>query len=447
MKAQKIQLSDHFTFQRLIQFVLPSILMLLCASVYGIVDGVFVSNFVGKTQFAAINLVMPVLMSISAIGFMVGTGGSAIVSKTLGEGKKELANEYFSMLVVVAFVLGLAFSVTGNIFAPQISRLLGAEGELLSSCILYLRITFCSLPFFILQYVFQSFFIAAEKPKLSLCVNVLTGITNGVLDYVLIVVIPMGLAGAAIATAVGEVLAGTIPIIYFLRKNNNSVLRLTRFRLDFSVMKKAFLNGSSEMVTNLSASVVNILYNFQLMNFAGEDGVAAYGIVMYVNIIFISIFSGYSVGSAPIVSFHYGAENHSELKNMFRKSLAFMAGSGVMLLLVSQLFARQLVMIFAGHDAALMAMTVHGFRRYALAFLIMGFNVWGSSFFTALNNGGVSAAISFLRTFVFQILVLLILPRIIGIDGIWFAIVIAECLSLIVTGFFLIRKKGQYHYA
>lgn len=447
MKAQKIQLSDHFTFKRLIRFVLPSILMLLCASVYGIVDGVFVSNFVGKTQFAAINLVMPVLMSIGAIGFMVGTGGSAIVSKTLGEGKKELANEYFSMLVVVAFVLGLAFSVTGNIFAPQISRLLGAEGELLRSCILYLRITFCSLPFFILQYVFQSFFIAAEKPKLSLCVNVLTGITNGVLDYVLIVVIPMGLAGAAIATAVGEVLAGTIPIIYFLRKNNNSALRLTRFRLDFSVMKKAFLNGSSEMVTNLSASVVNILYNFQLMNFAGEDGVAAYGIVMYVNIIFISIFIGYSVGSAPIVSFHYGAENHSELKNMFRKSLVFMAGSGVMLLLVSQLFARQLVMIFAGHDAGLMAMTIHGFRRYALAFLIMGFNVWGSSFFTALNNGGVSAAISFLRTFVFQILVLLILPRIIGIDGIWFAIVIAECLSLLVTGFFLLRKKGQYHYA
>lgn len=442
----KIQLSDHFTFRRLIRFVLPSILMLLCASVYSIVDGVFVSNFVGKTQFAAINLVMPVLMCIGAIGFMVGTGGSAIVSKTLGEGKKELANEYFSMLVVAAFVLGAGFSIAGNILAPQISRLLGAQGELLHHCILYLRITFCSLPFFILQYVFQSFFIAAEKPKLSLCVNVLTGITNGVLDYVLIVVVPLGLAGAAIATATGEILAGTIPVIYFLRKNNGSILRLTRFQVDFGVLKKAFLNGSSEMVTNISTSIVNILYNFQLMNFAGENGVAAYGIVMYVNIIFVSIFMGYSVGSAPIVSFHYGAENRDELKNMFKKSLTFMAGAGILLVIVSQLFSRQLVMIFAGQDAELMEMTVHGFRRFALAFLLMGFNIWGSSFFTALNNGKVSAIISFLRTFVFQVLVLMILPRIIGIDGIWFSIVIAECFSLVVTGFFLIRKKEEYHY-
>lgn len=442
----KIQLSDHFTYKRLLRFILPSILMIICTSVYSIVDGFFVSNFVGKTQFAAINLVMPILMGVGTLGFMIGTGGSAIVSMVMGEGKKALANQYFSMLVYVAFALGVLISIAGFIFARPISTALGATGELLEGCVIYTRILFSSMPVFILQYVFQSFFVAAEKPGLSLKVNIIAGIINVVLDYVLIVVFPFGLAGAAIATAIGQVFGGIAPIIYFARKND-SLLRLTKAKVNVRVLLNTCINGSSEMITNISTSVVSILYNFQLMKFAGENGVAAYGIIMYVNIIFMAIFLGYSLGSAPIISYHYGAGNHPELKNLFRKSIKLLTISGVILVVLSEIFARPLVAIFASKDNELFAMTTHGFQIYAIAFIVMGFNVWGSAFFTALNNGLISATISFLRTLVFQIAVILVLPAILGIDGIWMAIVIAELLSLVVTTLFLNTQKKRYHYA
>lgn len=442
----RIQLSDHFTYKRLLHFVLPSILMIICTSVYSIVDGFFVSNFVGKTPFAAVNLIMPILMGVGTIGFMIGTGGSAIISKVMGEGKQEQANQYFSMLVYVAFLFGTLISIVGFIFIRPIADALGATGELLEDCVIYARILFCSMPVFILQYVFQSFFVAAEKPGLSLKVNVIAGITNAILDYVLIVVFPFGLAGAAIATAIGQIIGGIVPVIYFARKND-SPLRLTKTKFNGRVLLNTITNGSSEMITNLSSSVVNILYNFQLMKFAGENGVAAYGIIMYINIVFMAIFLGYSLGSAPIISYHYGAENHRELKNLFRKSLKLLAISGVILVILSEIFARPLVTIFASKDMELLAMATRGFQIYALAFIVMGFNVWGSAFFTALNNGIISAAISFLRTLVFQITVILILPAILGIDGIWMAIVIAELLSLFVTAAFLVTQKNRYHYA
>lgn len=442
----RIQLSDHFTYKRLLRFVLPSILMIICTSVYSIVDGFFVSNFVGKTSFAAVNLIMPILMGVGTIGFMIGTGGSAIVSKAMGEGKQEQANQYFSMLVYVAFLIGTLISIAGFIFIRPIASALGATGELLEDCVIYARILFCAMPVFILQYVFQSFFVAAEKPGLSLKVNVIAGITNAILDYVLIVVFPFGLAGAAIATAIGQIIGGIVPVIYFARKND-SPLRLTKTKFNGRVLLNTVSNGSSEMITNLSSSVVNILYNFQLMKFAGENGVAAYGIIMYINIIFMAIFLGYSLGSAPIISYHYGAENHKELKNLFRKSLKLLAISGVVLVVLSEIFARPLVTIFASKDMELLAMATRGFQIYALAFIVMGFNVWGSAFFTALNNGIISAAISFLRTLVFQITVILILPAILGIDGVWMAIVIAELLSLFVTAAFLVTQKKRYHYA
>lgn len=442
----RIQLSDHFTYKRLLCFVLPSILMIICTSVYSIVDGFFVSNFVGKTPFAAINLIMPILMGVGTIGFMIGTGGSAIISKAMGEGKQEQANQYFSMLVYVSFVLGVLISIAGFIFIRPIAGALGAAGELLEDCVIYARILFCSMPVFILQYVFQSFFVAAEKPSLSLKVNIIAGITNAVFDYVLIVVFPFGLAGAAIATAIGQIIGGIVPVIYFARKND-SPLRLTKTKFNGRVLLNTVTNGSSEMITNLSSSVVNILYNFQLMKFAGENGVAAYGIIMYINIVFMAIFLGYSLGSAPIISYHYGADNHRELKNLFRKSLKLLAISGVVLVVLSEIFARPLVTIFASKDTELLAMTTRGFQIYALAFIVMGFNVWGSAFFTALNNGIISALISFFRTLVFQIAVILVLPAILGIDGIWMAIVIAELLSLFVTAVFLITQKNRYHYA
>lgn len=441
----RIQLSDHFTYRRLFRFVLPSILMIICTSVYSIVDGFFVSNFVGKTPFAAINLVMPVLMAVGTIGFMIGTGGSAIVSKAMGEGKKEQASQYFSMLIYTSFIFGVVISIAGFLFMRPISEALGATGELLENCVLYGRILFCAMPFFILQYAFQSFFVAAEKPGLSLKVNIAAGLTNAVLDYLLIVVFPLGLAGAAIATIVGQVIGGIVPILYFVRKND-SPLRLIKAGFNGRILRDTCINGSSEMVTNLSSSVINVLYNFQLMKFAGENGVAAYGVVMYVNIIFMAIFLGYSMGSAPIVSYHYGAGNHQELKNLFRKSIRFLLGSGIILVVLSEIFAEPLVRIFASRDAELLAITIRGFRLYALSFFVMGFNVWGSAFFTALNNGAVSAAISFLRTLVFQIIAVLVLPVIFGIDGVWLSIVVAEVLSLAVTGFFLVTRKNRYQY-
>ena len=442
----KIQLSDHFSYKRLLRFVLPSILMIICTSVYSIVDGFFISNFVGKTPFAAINLIYPVLMAVGTLGFMAGTGGSAIVSKTLGEGKPEKANQYFSLLVYATLAFSILISVVGFIFIRPIAIVLGADGVLLDDCVLYARILFCSMPAFILQYLFQSFFIAAEKPGLSLKLNIIAGLTNAVLDYLLIAVFPFGLAGAAAATAAGQLIGGIFPIIYFARKNG-SPLRLTKAKFNSRVLASACANGSSEMVTNLSASVVSILYNFQLMSIAGENGVAAYGVIMYVNIIFMAIFLGYSIGSAPIVSYHYGAENHTELKSMFRKSLILLTVSGVILVVLSELVARPLVMIFTSYDPELLDMTASGFQLYALAFLPMGFNVWGSAFFTALNNGAVSACISFLRTLVFQIIVVLTLPILLGIDGIWLSIVAAELLSLAVTVSFLLVKRKRYQYA
>ncbi len=436
----RIQLSDHFTYKKLLRFVISPILMMICTSLYEIVDGFFVSNYVGKTPFAAVNLIMPVCMAFGTTGIMIGTGGSAVVSKTLGEGKSGEANQYFSMLVYFATGLSLLLSVTGFVFARPIAAALGAEGELLESAVLYSRILAFGLTAFVLQNVFQSFFVTAEKPGLSLKMSLLAGGTNMVLDYLFVAVFHWGLAGAAIATVTGQIAGGIIPLIYFARKND-SLLRLTRTGFYGQVLLKTFGNGASEMVTNLSTSIVNILYNFQLMKLAGENGVAAYGIIMYVNFMFMAIYFGYAIGSGPVVGYHYGAGNHKELKNLFRKSLVLMGGAGLVLTVLAEMLTGPLVAVFAGYDAKLFEMTRHGFRLYALAFSVMGINVWGSAFFTAIGNGSVSAVISFVRTFVFQIAMVAILPVFFGMDGIWLAIVAAELLALVVTVGFLSREK------
>lgn len=441
----KIQLSEHFTYKKLLRFVFPSIIMMIFTSIYGVVDGLFVSNYVGKTPFAAVNLIYPFLMVLGALGFVMGTGGSAIVAKTLGEGKKEKANQYFSMLVYVTLAAGVVIMLLGQLFLPTIARLLGAEGEMLNQCLKYGRIILCTLPAFMLQNVFQSFFVTAERPQLGLFVTVGAGVTNMVLDFVFIAIFGWGIAGAAAATAASELIGGCVPLLYFGRKNS-SVLHLTKPAFDGRVLLKTCTNGSSELMSNLSMSVVNMLYNWQLLKIAGENGVAAYGVIMYVNFIFISMFLGYSIGSAPIVGYHYGADNHSELRNVFRKSIRIVAAGGCILMLLAFVLATPLAGIFVGYDAELMQMTCHGFRIYALSFLICGFNIYGSAFFTALNNGLVSALISFLRTLVFQLAVVLILPIFLGINGIWLAIVVVEALALVVTTQFLIRKRKVYHY-
>ena len=442
----QIQLSEHFTYKKLLRFVLPSIVMMIFTSIYGVVDGLFVSNYVGKTAFAAVNLIMPFLMAISALGFMIGTGGSAIVAKTLGEGKKKQANEYFSMLVYLTLIGGIVLSALGILFSPLIARGLGADGALLTNCVLYARITLLSMPAFMLQNVFQSFFVTAEKPKLGLGVIVIAGVTNMVLDFLLVGVFQIGLAGAAFATVTSECIGGLFPILYFARKNS-SLLKLGRTHFNGKIFLCACGNGSSELMTNLSSSIVNSLYNIQLMNLAGENGVAAFGTIMYVNFIFIAIFLGYSIGSAPLVSFHYGAGNHDELKNLFQKSLRLIGIWGLMLFILAQLIARPLAAIFVGYDADLFSMTQNGFRIYCIAYLINGFNIYGSSFFTALNNGLISAAISFLRTLVFQLAAVLLLPLLLGINGIWSAVAVAELLTLGLTVTFFVRNRKKYHYA
>lgn len=441
-----IKLSDHFTYKRLLRFVLPSVIMMVFTSVYGIVDGVFVSNFVGKTPFAAVNLIMPVLMILGAVGFMIGTGGTAIVSQTLGEGKRELADRYFSLLVYVTAILGVMLSALGIAMMPLMAKWLGAEGELLENCVVYGRWVLVGLPFFMLQNVFQSFAVTAERPKFGLAVTVAAGVTNMVLDALLVAVFPMGIAGAAIATAISQFVGGVVPLVFFFRKNNGTVLTLGKTQWYGKVFLKTCTNGSSELMSNISMSVVTILYNFQLMKLAGENGIAAYGTIMYIGFIFAAIYIGYAIGCAPLIGFNYGAGNKSELKNLLRMSIFALSVTGVAMTIASFALARPLSSIFVGYDAELCDMTVVGMRFYSFSFLLCGFNIFGSAFFTALGNGLVSALISFLRTLVFQCLSVAILPVFFGLNGVWSAIIVAELASLALTIVFMLANAGRYGY-
>lgn len=442
-----IQLSDHFTYGKLLRFTLPSIAMMIFTSIYSVVDGFFVSNFAGKTPFAAVNLIMPFLMIAATVGFMFGTGGTAIVAKTFGEGNKEKANKYFSLFVYVAFTLGVILAVLGVVYIRPIARLLGAEGELLENCLVYARINLLALPFFVLQLLFQSFFVAAEKPHLGLAVTVSAGVTNMILDAVLVILLPQEykLAGAAIATATSQFVGGIVPLFYFSRKNS-SILRLGKASLDGAAIRKACTNGSSEFMSSVSMNIVGMLYNRQLLKFAGENGVAAYGVMMYVSLVFAAAFIGYSIGTAPVIGYHNGAENHTELQGLLRKSLILTGSFGICMVVAAELLAVPLARIFVGYDSALMAFTVTGFRIFGLSFVFMGFAIFGSGFFTALNDGLTSALISFLRTLVFEIAAVIVLPLIWGIYGVWISIVFAEFMAFVLTGLFLVAKRKKYHY-
>lgn len=446
MKIQQIQLSDHFTYPRLLRFTGPSMVMMVFTSIYSVVDGFFVSNYVGKTPFAALNLIYPFIMILGALGFMVGTGGSTIVARTLGEGRPEQASRSFSMLIWATIAGGLALTLLGLPMLRPISRWMGAEGEMLEGCVLYGSILLASLIPFMLQNVFQSFLITAERPKLGLAVMVAAGITNMVLDYFFVALFRWGLAGAAAATAASQAMGGLIPLFYFLR-GGNPVLRLLPTRPEPQVLLATFANGSSELMTNVSFSLVNILFNFQLMSLAGEDGVAAYGVIMYVNFVFLAIFIGYSIGSAPIVSYHYGAENVEELRGLLRKSVLLTALAGVAMAVLSEVVARPLTAVFVGYDPELLELTCRGFQLYAISFLFAGFNIFGSAFFTALGDGLTSALISFLRTLLFQVASVLLLPLALGTDGIWLSVAVAELAALLVTAGLLAVNRSKYQYA
>lgn len=440
-----IQLSDRFNFSKLLRFALPSIIMMVFTSLYSIVDGFFVSNFVGKTPFAAVNLIMPVIMILASIGFMFGAGGSALVSKTMGEGDNDKARRMFSLFAYCTAISGVVIAVIAFIFMRPIAMLLGAEGVLLENCVIYGRILIVSLPLYMLQYEFQSFFITAEKPQLGLVITLICGVTNMVLDALFIAVFSWGLVGAAVATAVSQVLGGIIPVIYFSRPNS-SLLRLTKTNFDGKALLKACTNGSSELMSNISSSIVSMLYNLQLMKYAGENGIAAYGVLMYVNMIFLAVFIGYSTGTAPIISYHYGARNNSELKSLLKKSLVIIGIFAVCMFAMAELLAKPLAAIFVSYDKGLLEMTIRAFRMYSFSFLFSSIAIYGSSFFTALNDGLTSALISFLRTLLFQVAAVLILPVFLEIDGIWLSIVVAELAAAFMTSLFIILKRKKYNY-
>lgn len=441
----RIQLSDHFTYRKLLRFTLPSIVMMVFTSIYGVVDGLFVSNFVGKGPFTAVNLVMPVVMIFGGLGFMFGTGGSALVAKTLGQGRRDQANRYFTMIAIATVGTGVVISALGAAFMRPICHWLRADAAIIDDCVLYGRILMGFNTAYMLQNVFQSFLITAEKPKLGLAATIAAGVTNMALDALFIAGFGWGVAGAAVATGLSQCVGGLFPLLYFLRPNN-SLLRLRPVKLQLRPILKSCGNGASEVVSSVTSSIIGMVYNFQLLRFAGKDGVAAYGVLMYTEFIFVAVFIGYAIGSAPVIGYHYGAENTGELKSLLRKSVALNFGSGIAMLALAQALATTLAHLFVGYDPALFSMTVHGFRIFTVAFVLLGLNIFFSSFFTALNNGVVSAAISFLRTFVFKLSAVLVLPLLFKLDGIWWATVVAEVFAFLISGVFLLKNRRKYGY-
>ena len=442
----KIQLSDHFTYGRLLKFTFPSIVMMVFTSIYGVVDGIFVSNFAGKTPFAAINLIMPYLMLTSVLGFMVGTGGTALISMTLGMGDKKKANEIFSLLTWVCIIGGIVLTALSMVFMRPVAILLGATGQMLEDCVTYGMIVQLALTAYILQYAFQSFCVAAEKPNLSLTMMVVAGVCNILLDALFVAVFRWGLVGAAVATTIAQITGAIIPIVYFICPNS-SLLRLGKCRFDGKALLRTFTNGASELMSNLSMSLVSMLYNLQLMAWAGEDGIAAYGVIMYVNFAFMSVYIGFVIGAAPLVGYNHGADNRPELKNIFRKSLILLGAFSLVMTLLAEVTSAPLSKIFVGYDPRLYEITVRGFRIYSLSFLLCGFNLFGSSLFTALNNGLISAVISFFRTLICQIAAVMLLPLVLELDGIWLSIVVAEFAALVLTVICFVKYRKRYHYA
>lgn len=441
----KIELNEHFTYKKLIRFTLPSILMMIFTSIYGVVDGFFVSNYVGAEAFASVNLIMPLIIILSAVGFMIGTGGNALVAMTLGQHDEKRANEIFSMLIYILIFLGICLSIAMAVFMPKMARILGATDIMIDDCVIYGRISMVSLTFFMLQTSFQSFMVTAARPHFGLYITIAAGVTNMVLDLVFVGILGFGVAGAAWATVASEIVGGSVPLIYFIIPNK-SKLNLVKAGFKFRSLIKVLSNGASEFMTIISSSFVNMLYNLQLMKIAGEKGVASFGVIMYINFIFTGVLFGYAFGSSSIVSYHYGSENYKELRSLFSKSIKIIGIASLISFASAQIFAIPLIKIFFSYSDELIHMTTHGFRIYSIAYLMIGFNGYASSLFTALNNGKVSATIAFGRTLVFQVASILILPQIFGLDGIFSSIIVAEFLAIMVSMFFINKYKSEYHY-
>lgn len=441
----RIHLSEHFTYSKLLMFTLPSIVMNVFLSLYIVVDGYFVANFTGKTEFAAVNLIMPVLNILGTIGYMFGVGGSALIAKTLGEKNHEQANRMFSLIVLVSSCLGILMTVSGFIFMGQITAMLGAEGKLLENSVLYGRIFILALPAWILAYEFQLFFVTAEKPGLGLAVTVCAGLCNILLDAIFIIVFKWGIVGAALASALSQIVGGVFPLMYFICKNN-SLLKLVKPAWDGKALFRCITNGSSEFMAEAAASFVGIIYNVQLLKYVGEDGVVIYGMLMYVSLIFSAMFVGYSNGIGPVIGYHFGAQDHRELKNLRKRSLMIIGLSSVSMFVLSEILAHPFSAMFLQGTEKLLPYAVHAFRIVSVAYLFTGMAIFGSAFFTALNNGQVSALISFMRNFVFELGAVILLPILFGIDGIWYSVVFAELMSAAAGGIFMVALRKKYQY-
>ncbi len=440
-----IKLSDSFNYKKLLRYTFPAVIMLVFTSIYGVVDGFFVSNFVGKTPLAAVNFIMPLMMILGSVGFMFGTGGSALIAKVIGEGGKEKGNKIFSLIIYISLAISIVLAVLAILFMRPIASALGAEGQLLEDSITYGRLVAIAIPAFVLQTEFQILFATAEKPKIGLYITIAAGVTNILLDALFIVVFSWGLVGAAAATTLSLFVGGVIPLFFFGRKNS-SLLQLTKTKFDGQALLRTITNGSSEFVNHISMSIVGVLFNMQLLKYAGVDGVAAYGVIMYINMIFISVYLGYAVGAAPIISYHFGAKNYHELKGLLKKSVVIMAGFSLIMFALAQVLAKPMSMVFVGYDQGLMDMTQRALYLYAFSFLFSGVGIFGSSFFTAMNDGLISALIAFMRTLIFQTGAVLIFPLLWGVDGIWLSVVLAEAMSLFVITLFFIGNRRKYHY-
>lgn len=439
--TNRIQLSDHFNFKRLLLFTYPSMLMVIFTSIYSIVDGVMVSNYVGVTPFAALNLIWPFVAVLGSIGFLLGTGGCALVAKTMGEGEKDKAKEMFSLLTYTALALSVILGGLGLFFSRDAAIFLGAEGEMVEHCVVYADILLICLPTYVMQVYFQPFLIAAERPKLAMWVTIAAGVSNMVFDVFFIGFLEMGIAGAAWASVTGMLIGWLVPLYYFYKRK-----WLRRCSWDWSVLKKASSNGLSELLLNVSLSLVSMLYMYQLIRQSGEDGVAAYGVISYFAFTFAALFIGYGIGVSPVVSYHYGAANKREMRNLLKKSLTIVVTGGIVIALLAQVLARPLSVVFVGYDKDLLELTVLAFRIYSLHFIVTGVNIFASEFFTALNNGPVSALISMTRTLVFESGCVLLLPFLFGIEYIWWAVLVAETLAMILSFSLIYKYRNRYGY-
>ena len=440
-----IQLSDHFDYKTLLKFTVPSVLMMVISSVYSIVDGLFVSNFAGSDGFAAVNLMMPIAMMISCIGFMAGAGGSALISKTLGEQKNDEARNQFSLIIYIILALSVVIGIAVFLFIPQIAAMMGAEGVIYTNCVIYGRILIAALPAFMLQILFQNFLVVAERPKMGMIIAISSGVTNIVLDALFVAGFRWGVGGAAAATVLGQVIGGLVPLAYFMMKKNH-LLWFTKTKFHVETIKRTCSNGFSAFINNASMSLVGIVFNLRLMALMGSDGVVAYGVVMYVTYIISGVFMGYSTGISPVFSYNLGAGNKDEIKELFKKSLVSISVAAVILVALVMIFARNLAAIFVSYDDNLMTLTTEAIRLYNISFLIAGFNIFAAAFFAALNNGAVSGVLSLSRTLVFQLGCLFILPALMGSKGIWLSVTAAEIFAVLAALYFVAKNKGKYQY-